>query len=529
MNHKSNRKSWLIWLGLIATSCTLFGHPNERMEDSVDPCPPLYENLGFNGKQLLIDNFLWDATSGKELRQFPVQPRSIVTAARFSPDSKRVLIATAENTGTVIWKGTVKLWDAATEKEIFGFAPTNGFVSDVQFSPDAKRILATLEGALPRDSVQIWDVKSGRHLTLSRLDAPVFNEQPASFSPDGSDVLVLSWEKIGVFDSTTGKPVRTITMKPSKDMRKPDFIASTRFSPDGKLLLSEQCNGVTRIWNAATGQQVQVFADLEQYPGGGRDPYALFTPDGRRVISGSYGGTAVLWDIESGKEIRRFQTPGGTGSIYQMTISRDGKRLITTCYHLLPGGIPDDIDNLWNVESGKQLLQWTNRFDEKIAGFSPVDETFVTVKDTKPAAVVYGRTGLLIRGFIGSSQIKAFLNTVTAGIPDQPPEPAKVVSKSNARKINGRDAWCEVMKAGSLGFIFRTNIADDKVNFEDVALDIRSRQGRSIPSEFINSLGLVGLTSLDYLVPVDDDAELSSVNVTWKKETTHFVLSASSE
>src|SRR5208283_5167372 len=112
-------------------------------------------------------------------------------------------------------------------------------------------------------------------------------------------------------------------MKPQKETMKPDFFVSSQFSPDGKLVLTEQCNGVTRIWDAVTGQQVQVFAAVKlssQYW-----PYALFTPDGRKVISGSDDGVAILWDLDSGQEIRRFQMPGlERGPVDRMIITNDG-------------------------------------------------------------------------------------------------------------------------------------------------------------------------------------------------------------
>src|SRR5262249_50297346 len=152
------------------------------------------------------------------------------------------------------------------------------------------------------------------------LYTPVFGppaERYVSFSPDGRKLLVLSYDRISVWDSTTGALI--CTLKPEKETTKPDFLVSTQFSPDGKLVLTEQCNGVTRVWTAVTGRQIRAFdaaPSSEQYW-----PYALFTPDGRRVISGSADGLAILWEIQSGKEIRRFRIPEGTGVVDYMIIS----------------------------------------------------------------------------------------------------------------------------------------------------------------------------------------------------------------
>lgn len=369
------------------------------------PGPCFCRDLCFNGKRLLIRDSLWDVASGKELRHGEAQPRGMpqkfVMATRFSPDGKRVLIATAKNFGAdLILEGQVELQDLVTGQRIARFSPHDGYVWDAQFSPDGSRILAVDTS----NTVQIWEATSGqRLLALQGLWTPLFGTPAAryvSFSPDGRRVLVLSHDKVAIFDASTAKQI--CQLKATEDTGRPDFFVSTQYSPDGKLVLTEQCNGVTRIWDAATGQQTQVFAAVSTT--GRFWPHALFTPEGRRVMSGSDNGIAVLWDLTSAKEIRRFQAPGlERGPVDEMIISNDGERLITVCSGIDPAnsGVKNAVARksgfLWNVETGQRIRQLPSQ--EQIVGFSPVGHTFITVKNGKPCALYDGTTGNLIRRY----------------------------------------------------------------------------------------------------------------------------------
>jgi len=386
---------------LAATNGCSSAHIDERAQNVSGPGPYFYRDLSFNGKLLLVGDSLWDVESGRELRHGEVQPRGVpqrfVTATRFSPDGRRVLMAAAQNFGVLILGGPVELQDLVTGEAIVCFSPHDGYVWDAQFSPDGKRIL-TVDMS---NTIQIWDASSGqRLLVLQGLHAVALGSPAAryvSFSPEGRRVLVLSHDKVAVLDSTTAEQICQI--KARKDTARPDFFVSTQFSPDGKLVLTEQCNGVTRIWDAMTGRQTQVFAAVSS--GGRFWPHALFTPEGRRVVSGSDDGIAILWDVESGKEIRRFQIPGpGRGPVDQMIISRDGKRLIAICESAAnEPPIATKAGALWDVESGRLIKQFDDLERERIVGFSPIDETFVSTKHDKPAALWNGATGKVIRAY----------------------------------------------------------------------------------------------------------------------------------
>ena len=83
---------------------------------------------------------LWDAASGRELLTFKGRTGRVKSVA-FSPDGKRLASSSVHQT-------TMKLWDAASGKEILTLEQHATGVSSVAFSPDGKS-LASAGGDSP--------------------------------------------------------------------------------------------------------------------------------------------------------------------------------------------------------------------------------------------------------------------------------------------------------------------------------------------------------------------------------------------
>jgi hypothetical protein len=334
------------------------------------------------------------------LRRFPVES-GFVTACTFNPDGRQVLIATASSGSTLSFGRPAELFETDTGREIrrFDANPQGEPVDAVEFSPDGRRILTLASGA------QVWDVETGRSLLLlpqGRLGLSVMPGNGCVFSPDGRRIVGhSSYRTITIWKSDSGAQVCAITNETSTP--RPEGFSMAQLSPNGKLILTEAGEGTARIWDAETGRLVREFVGSKAR-NGTRSPCALFTPNGHEVISSADDGIAILWEAKTGKEIRRFQIPGsGWGRVYKMTISSDGRRLITIC--AAGRGGSGDGAALWDVKSGRLIKQIDA--GETIVGFSPVDERFITTKNGEfptswngePAALWDGATGEIIRRY----------------------------------------------------------------------------------------------------------------------------------
>jgi WD40 repeat protein len=91
---------------------------------------------------------------------------------------------------TASYDETVRLWDAATGRELRTLTGHSGAVMAVAFSPDGKRVAS---GGSADRLIKLWDVASGQEtLSLQAHDDIVTS---LAFSPDGRRLASASWDK----------------------------------------------------------------------------------------------------------------------------------------------------------------------------------------------------------------------------------------------------------------------------------------------------------------------------------------------
>jgi WD40 repeat protein len=68
-------------------------------------------------------------------------------------------------------------------------------------------------------------------------------------------------------------------------------VSGLAFTADGQVLASGDWDGFTRLWDVATGEQLQV---LEQ---GSSVKSATFRPDGGRLATAGFDGLVWIWGV----------------------------------------------------------------------------------------------------------------------------------------------------------------------------------------------------------------------------------------
>ena len=98
---------------------------------------------------------------------------------------------------------SVRIWDVATGKLVRTLKGLDEFARPVGFSPDGRRILVA-SGDTP--GTRLLDVESGK-----RVGAGVYPETgPYTFSPNGQRLLALSHEDIQLIVTENGQPIVTL-------------------------------------------------------------------------------------------------------------------------------------------------------------------------------------------------------------------------------------------------------------------------------------------------------------------------------
>ena len=265
---------------------------------------------------------LWDAATGRELRQFRGH-QSGVRAVAYSPDGKTIL------TGS---DGTAQLWNVDTGEPIHHALKYNfGRSMAVAFNPNGKIVATGTDG-----EVRLWDAATGQPIGPPHLEGL---SSVVAFSPDGS--LLLAGSRTGtawLLDSATGKSLRILTPPHHGPI---DAVA---FSPDGRTCLTASyADQTVKLWETASGKAI---GQPLQHRVAEAGPFAAaFSPDSKTVATGGEDEIAHLWDATTGAPIG--QPMRHQGKVWAVAFSPDGKMLLT--------GSVDGTVRLWDAATGKPI------------------------------------------------------------------------------------------------------------------------------------------------------------------------------
>jgi WD40 repeat protein len=224
---------------------------------------------------------VWAAATGQPIGA-PLKHSHIVRFARFTPDGQRVI--------TSCWMHRAWLWDASTGEMLLQFHDTEPDddsspwipVRSEDISPDGKWLVTCSDG----DGARIWEIATG-HLLKGPFDSGG-KVWAARFSPDGKRLVTASVHAC-IWEVETGRRL-TPPIQPAERM----ILA--QFSPDGRKIVTFSTDHTVRLWDAATGEQL-----TKPLKHQGEAVYAQFSPDCRRIVTSSWWDhAALLWDVETG-------------------------------------------------------------------------------------------------------------------------------------------------------------------------------------------------------------------------------------
>ncbi len=290
-----------------------------------------------DGKILATGSFdksvkLWDAATGKELRTLAgtTGHTNLVLGVAFAPDGLSLATVSTDN--------SLKIWDVATGQVKFNLAHPN-IVHCAAFDKTGKSVATGCQDGILR----IYDVTKVPGTVAKAINAHILPQGQSIYTvvwhPDGKRVASAGLDKsIKIWDAVSGNLLKEI--KPGSDA--PPLSATVLTTVPGLI-------------GAAAGHTCN-----RSPPAGHKDQvYTLaFSKDGKQLASGSSDHTVKLWNPDSGTLIREFSNPNvkpaGTahpGFVNGVRFTADGTRLFTV------GNSPRLRGYLavWNVADGKLL------------------------------------------------------------------------------------------------------------------------------------------------------------------------------
>ena len=176
----------------------------------------------------------------------------------------------------------------------------------VQFSPDGTRLAVA-------SSIGIWLYETQGYQESALLTRPEGEVHSLCFSPDGRTLASGGWEKLYLWDVSTG------TLQAFIEDIGTGFFTSLAFSPDGRTLATGSW-GELYLWDVSTG----TLRDTFKY--NLRVNSVSFSPDGRTLASsGIWEEGIYLWDVSTGT--RRGIPREHSGPVQSVSFSPSGRTL----------------------------------------------------------------------------------------------------------------------------------------------------------------------------------------------------------
>jgi WD40 repeat protein len=226
---------------------------------------------------------LWDACTGKPLRELRLPKKSIGGSLALSPDAR-----------VVLWwdEFGMRRWDLRT-----GIVTTPDFIGEhnpgqLSLSPDTRLLLTSRAGM-----IRLWDLASGK-LVLFRQ-----GPRRATFNPEGSTLAIGTPQGVTLWDVGGGKVIRS--------WKQLGGVSVIAFSPDGRQLATVADGGLIRVCSTTTGRELVARAGHQ-----GRITSLRFSRDGLALGSWSMAdGSARIWSLPGGKTRFHYQTPENEGPL----------------------------------------------------------------------------------------------------------------------------------------------------------------------------------------------------------------------
>jgi WD40 repeat protein len=294
-------------------------------------------DLGAGDNQAL---YLRDAMSGTELHELRGHQDQIHQVV-FSQDGK-MLISTGDDK-------TIRFWDVATGKESRKL-DCPGPILKMAVSPNG-RTLALVYGKksefkdgqgsstlwMAEPDVLLWDVAAGKE--TRRLKGRAENRVGSLiFAPDSETLWTSDSQAVRSWNVRTGEPIG----KPLEAA----FVSVMAFTADGKTLATGGGDQVIRIWDVKEGREKSV-------GGGHKGPVSAVAvaPDGRTFATAGADATIRIWDRATGQE--RSQLVGQGKFLSALAFTPDGRGLLST------GSPPsDETVRLWSIAKGKEIRRF---------------------------------------------------------------------------------------------------------------------------------------------------------------------------
>ena len=327
--------------------------------------------VSYNSRKIII----FDAESGEPLDTIN-SGLSSMESARYSPDGKHIIARFDYSWYDKKHDNIIMIWDTESgelQHKLEGFSSN---ITCASYSPDGRRIVL----ALNDKTIQLLDLCS-EDVKEPIRSIPSHQYSSASFSPDGSRILIEDGHGVTTWDADSGTLVNTLIngyLDYDPDLKNAEhsltedgfrlftldadsgalvnnrvyadddpYLNTAVYSPDGQSVLITYINGNIVIIDSESGKTLSSWhykGDEELLGDYGNLHYATYSPDGSKIAAASEDCCIRIWDSKSNELIKTIKD---TKSVYAVSYSNDGRRIVSRA--------SDGSIRIWDSDNGKLL------------------------------------------------------------------------------------------------------------------------------------------------------------------------------
>jgi WD40 repeat protein len=246
--------------------------------------------------------------------------------------------------------------------------------SDVRkclFSPDGQHIFAGLNR-----NIQIWESKSGKLIRTIEAYSPAISPDGNWFAAKGKEQNICTWSL------ETG--LQQLTLEGDLEA-----VNETAISKSGAYIAAACSDYKVRVWTADTGKLWKILDHNYN-----RVTSCAFSPTRSLIVTGCENGRLQLWDYQNGQKITSWSAHGTPGGVSDCSFSPNGRQILSAG--------SDETVRVWDAETRQEIHKFDDHRD-RVYGctFSPDGAHIASACDDKKVRVYTPSSSRFPKEFVG--------------------------------------------------------------------------------------------------------------------------------
>lgn len=231
---------------------------------------------------------VWNLSSGKVVREYSLDDEFPIANVGFMINGALMV------SGASLTKGTYKLWELQSRREMLSFTEKNRLVGNTVFSRSGRMVAIGWMGSSivsNKDGyIKVWDMAARRDMGIIPVSGNVIPS--LDFSPNDKILA------IGSGKSMQRKNISAFQIPTVKgEIFSQDhgaLVTQVLFSPDGKILLTTGDDGSVKIWGFVDKSEmvIEAVSNLTNVN------CMAFSPNGRGLVIGTGDGKVLLREFK---------------------------------------------------------------------------------------------------------------------------------------------------------------------------------------------------------------------------------------